>query len=105
MIAVRMVQMAIDQIVDVVAVRDGLMAATRTVPVRRLMAAAAMLRRAAVGIGGADLHDMLIDAAIMRVVQMAVVQIVDVALVANRNVPAARPVRMLMVGMSGIRLR
>ena len=77
--AVRVVQMAVDQIVDVVAVRHRLVAAPGSVLVPRLVPGAAVVRRAAVGIAGRHLDDVLIDVIAMRMVQVAVVQIVDVA--------------------------
>jgi hypothetical protein len=49
-VAVGVMQVAIDQIVDVVAVRNRLMAAARAVHVAGLVTGAAMVGRAAVGI-------------------------------------------------------
>ena len=49
-IAVRMMQMAVDEIVDMVAMRYRLVPASRTVLVARLMSGAPVLRRAAIGV-------------------------------------------------------
>ncbi len=46
-IAVRMMQVTVDEVVDMVAVRHGLMTATRAVNVTGLVTRAAMLRGAA----------------------------------------------------------
>jgi hypothetical protein len=49
-IAVRMMQVAIDEIIDVVRIRHGFMTARRAVNVARLMAATVVIRSALVGI-------------------------------------------------------
>lgn len=49
MVAVRVVQVAVDQVVDVVTVRDGFVAATGAMDVAGLVAAAFVLGRAAPG--------------------------------------------------------
>jgi hypothetical protein len=49
-IAVRMMQVAIDEIIDVVRMRHGFMTARRAVNVARLMAATVVIRSALVGI-------------------------------------------------------
>ena len=105
MIAVRVVQMATDQIVDVVAMRHRLVAASRSMPVGGVVSAAAMVRRAAIGISGAYSNDMLIDMVVMRVMQMAIMEIVGVSIMANRNVAATRPMRMRVIGMNGMIVR
>jgi hypothetical protein len=97
MIAMRMVQAPVDQIIHVVAMGDSLMAAARAMPMRRIMSTGAMLRRAAIGIRCRDFDDMLIDSAIMNVMQMAVVEIVDMAPMRNRDVTAARPMDVIGV--------
>lgn len=50
MVTVRVVKVAADSVVYVVAVRDRLMAAARAVDMARLVPAAAMVRRAMVGV-------------------------------------------------------
>lgn len=52
MVSMGVVKVAIHKIVHVIAVRDGLMSASRPVHVTGLVAAAAMTRRTAVGIVG-----------------------------------------------------
>ena len=50
MVTVRMMKVAVDKIIDVIAMRHRLMSAPRAVHVPRLVAAAAMIRRASIGI-------------------------------------------------------
>ena len=51
MVPMRVMQVAIDQIVDVVAVRDRFVTASRSVHVARIVSGAPMLGRAPVRIG------------------------------------------------------
>jgi hypothetical protein len=101
MIAVRMMQVAANAVVDMIAVRHRLMAATRAMHMTRLVAAAAMVGSAAVRIVAGYLDHMLVDMAAMRVMQMAVMQIVDMAIMPHRRVAAAGPMPVGMLGMLG----
>ena len=97
MIAVRVMQVAVDQIVDMVTVRDGFMAAAGPVLVTLRMAAASMLRRARVGILGADIEDVFVEVVAVRVMQVTVVEIIHVVAVLHGDVSAARPVSVRVV--------
>jgi hypothetical protein len=101
MIAMRMMQVAANAVVDVIAVRHRLMAATRAMHMTRLVAGAAMVRGAAVRVIAGYLDHMLVDMAAMRMVQMAVMQIVDMAIMPHRRVATARPMLVGMLGMLG----
>jgi hypothetical protein len=94
MIAVRMVQVPVHQIVDMVAVRDRLVSAAGA-----MLMGALYIRRAAGGIGRVDSDDMLVDVIAMHVVQMAVMQVVDVPFMADSDVTAAWAVLMGVVRM------
>ena len=96
-VAVRVVEMPLDQIVDVVAMRNRLMAA--------LGAATAMLRSAGARIAGAHGDDVLVDVIAMHTVQMPVVQIVDMGVMLNRGVPATGAVFVGMVRVPGLAAR
>jgi hypothetical protein len=52
MITMRMMQVTVDEIIDVVPVGDGLVAASRPMDMGGIMAAAAMLGRARVRVAG-----------------------------------------------------
>jgi hypothetical protein len=93
-VAMRMMQVPVHQIVDMVAVGDRLMPAGGTVLVGALY-----VRRAARRIGRVDADDMLIDVVAMHVVHMAVVQVVDVPVMADGSMAAAGAVLMGMVRM------
>lgn len=98
-IAVRMVQMTVDQVIDMVAVRHRFVAAAGSVRMSCAVAGTMMLRRAAVRVGGADGDHVLVDMVAMHVVQMAVVQEIDVAFVAHRSVTALRAVLVVVMGV------
>jgi hypothetical protein len=99
-VAVRMVQVAIDQVIDVVAVRHRFVAATRPVLVAPRVSAALMLGSALRRILGAHRHGVLLDGAGLRgMVQVAVVQIIDVAVMLYGGVAAVRAV---LVGVAGM---
>jgi hypothetical protein len=91
-VAVRMMQAAVDQEIDVVAVRHLLMAAI-------LVLALAIGWRAGVRVGRTDRQDVLAVMAIVLGVQMAVVQEIDVAIVVDARMPAVFAVDMLVIVM------
>ncbi|WP_028347140.1 hypothetical protein [Bradyrhizobium murdochi] len=85
MIAVRMVQPAVYEIVDVIAVRYRFVSAIWTVFVR-----ATDFRRALHRICGVDRDRVLIHVILVHVMEMAIMKVIHMAVVANRGVPAAR---------------
>ena len=101
---VRVVQVAGDKIVHVIAVRHRFMAAAGPVNVARLMPRAGMLRGADGGIGSAHFDDVLVVMVAVRRMQVAVVQIIDVAAVLDGGVAAAGSVDVVMFGMGVMRV-
>ena len=95
MVAVLVVQTAVDDVVHMVAVRHGFVAAAFAVNVT----GAGVYRMAAVGIGGVYFEAVLVVMAFVGVVQVAVVQVVDMVAVFDGGVAAACAVNMGMVGM------
>jgi hypothetical protein len=98
-IAVRVMQVIADAIVDVIAMRNRLVTAAGAVDMTRFVAAAAVVCGAPVGVVAGHLDHVLVDMIAMRVVQVTIVQIVGVAAMAHRGVPAVRAVLMGMIGM------
>jgi hypothetical protein len=92
--------MAADQVIDVVAVRDRLVAAAWSVPVAPLVSIAEVSRRAPGRVRLPNRNTMLIDVISMHVMHMAIVQVVNVAIVPNGRMSAsfAMNVRVLFVG-------
>ncbi len=97
MLAIRVVKMAIHQIVDVVAVGNGLMAAVRTMLVRRIVSVALVPVGAIVWVCGVHFEFMLIDVTVVKRMQMAVMQVIGMVVVDDRGVAAVFAVLMRMV--------
>jgi hypothetical protein len=96
-IAVRMVQVAVDEIVDVIPMRHRFMAAPRSVNVARLVAAAA--RRALVRIFGAHFEPVLVYMIAVRMMQMPVMQIINMIVVLDGSMSAVRAMLMVVVSV------
>ncbi len=96
MAVVDVMQATIHQVVDVVAVGNGLVAAVRTMDMIGRMATA-LTMSAVIGIDGTDLQHMLIHVIAMHMVQMAIVEIVDMAVMLDSGVAAVRTVLMAVI--------
>lgn len=99
-VAVRMMQVALHEVVDMVTMRDRGVPASRTVHMSFLMSTAGMPPGTAVRMGGVDLDDMFVHVTGMGMVQVPVVQVVDVVAVLDGGVTATRAVLVRMVGMN-----
>lgn len=95
--AVRMVQMAIDKIIHVAAVRNGFVAAITSMNVSGVMTGAGMAGRAGVRIGGVYRQVMLVEVVAVGLMEVAVVNVVGVAVVLDGGVAATGAVHMGMV--------
>ena len=95
MIAVRVVQASIDQIINMIPVGNSLMAAARAMPMLGLMSRSAMLWIAPIGICRANFNHVFLGAPVVNMLQMTVVEIIDVVLVTNGNMATSRTVHML----------
>ena len=98
MITVRVVQVAIDEVVDVIAVRYCLVAATLAVHVICLVTAA-VVRPTTIRIRLADRDSMLVVVILVGAMQVAVVQVADVIAVLNGGVTAIGSVLMVVVSV------
>ncbi len=96
MVAVRVVQVAFDQVVHVVAVGDRLMTAVRPMNMRLPVRSAVVLRRASGGVRAAHVEHVVIDVIAVDVVQVAVVQVVGVPVVCDGDVAAAGAVLVIV---------
>ena len=98
-IAVLVMQTAVDDVVNVITVRYGFVAATFAVNV----AVAGVNRMTAVRVGFIDTQGVFVVVAVVLMVQVAVVQIIDVAFVFDGSVAAVCAVNVVMmfVGFAG----
>lgn len=99
MVAVRVVKMVGDAIIHMVAVRHRLMAAAGAVHMATRMPTAAVVRGAAVRVVARDLDRVLVDMIFVRMMEMPVMQIVNMAAMAHGRMSATRPMLMGMIGM------
>ncbi|KVK90912.1 hypothetical protein WS93_35200 [Burkholderia cepacia] len=98
-VAMRVMKAAVDQIIDVIAVRYGLVSAPRTVHMTRLMVTA--VRRTFVRIFRADLDLVFIDMIAVRVMQVAIMEIIYMVAMLDCGVTAVRAMLVVMVSMMG----
>lgn len=94
---VLVVQMPVHQIVDVIPVRHGRMAATRAMHMAGVVAGARVPGSAGGRIRGVDVDAVLVIMPVMGVVQVAVVQVIHVAVVPHGQMSAAGAVHMRMI--------
>ena len=94
MIAVRMVQPAVHEVIDMVTMRHRFVPAVWTMHVR-----ARYVRRARHGICGTDRDDVFVHVFFVHVVEMAIVKIVHMAVMEDRSVPAVRTMLVRVIGV------
>jgi hypothetical protein len=92
MIAVGMMQPAIHQIVGVVAVRHGFVAAIRPVPVSSLVAGRVTLWIAAVRVPISHANHMLLGAAVLGMLKAAMAEVIHVAFMLHSEMAASAAV-------------
>lgn len=100
--AVRVVKVALDQVIGVIAMRHHRMSAAGAVDVIGGVAGAAMVRRALGGVGRVDRDRVFIDVIAVDVVQVSIVEVVDVAGVLHREMAAVGTVNMVMGWVDGV---
>jgi hypothetical protein len=76
-VAIRMMQMTLHQVIDVIPVRNRFVTAANSMLMRFVMTTASVLGRADVGVLIADLQFVLINMTCMGVMQMPVVNVID----------------------------
>ena len=94
---VGMVEMAVDEIANMIAVGDRFVAATRAVDVVGVVAVAVVSVGAFGGVVVADGQGVLVVVVVVGMVEVAVVQVVDVVVVADRRMTAVRSVLMVVL--------
>lgn len=94
---VRMVQVALHQVVDMVTMRDRFMPTAFSMNVAGIMSRAGVIRCALVRVGFTDLKHVLVNVALVQRMQVAIVEIVDVTIVQDCGVTTAGAMRMIMI--------
>ncbi len=98
-IAVRVMEVAIDQVVNVVAVGHRFVPAASTMDMARLVSAAIVLRSAVSRVGDVDRQNVLINVPNMRMMQMPIMEVIGVAIVFDGRMATARAVNVIVVSM------
>ncbi len=96
MLGMRVVEMSLDKVVDVIPVRDLFMSAIRAVAMVRLVSRARMTAGTRVRIRGIRRVRMLVDMPLVFMMKVPVVKIIRMPLVLQRSVSAAFSVRVLV---------
>src|SRR5271168_3993992 len=99
MVSVVMVEPTVDEIVNVVAVRNRLMPAAKSMNMARVVTFVPILRRAPGRICGGHFNNMLLDIVPCLMMQMSVMKVVDMVAVLHRDVTAVCVVMMRMVSV------
>jgi len=95
---VLVMQVAIDQVIDMVAVRDRRVSASRSMHVVGRVGRAGMSAGAGGWVMSRDLQDMLFDRPVEgRVMQVSIVEVVDMSIMFDCRMPAIFSVDMVMV--------
>lgn len=95
---VLVVQVAIDQVIDMVAVRDRRVSASRSMHVVGRVGRAGMSAGAGGWVMSRNLQDMLFDHPVEgRVMQVSIVEVVDMSIMFDCRMPAVFSVDMVMV--------
>jgi len=96
------VQVAVDQIIDMVAVRDHVVAAVGAVDVAGVVTCTAMLGSAGGRVGVGDGNDVFVNMVAVREVQVTIMQIINVIIVMDGSMAAVGTVLMGVCGMLGM---
>ncbi len=100
-VAVRMVQMPVHEVIHVVAMRYSFVAAVWTMDVVRIVTTAGVRRSTRLGIRVAHWNDVFFDcSAISLVMEVPIVQVVDVPVVFDGRVATAFPMLMIVILMT-----
>jgi hypothetical protein len=94
-------QVPVHQEVGVIAMRDGFVAATRTVLMRAVVTATVMAGSGGTGISGVDGDNMFVYVSLVQMMHVSIVEIIRVALVLNGGMAASRAV---LMGMCCVRV-
>jgi hypothetical protein len=97
MIAMGVVQVAVDQVVDMIAMGHGFVAAAVTVNMVDVVTGAVVLWGAGVGVGLVYGEGVFVDMPVVGVMQVAVVQVIHVIIMLDGGVAAVRAVLMIVV--------
>ena len=95
------VEVAAHSVIYMATVRNWLVTTAGAMHMSGVVTSTTMVRGAAIGVFAADIDHVLIDVISMRMMQVTIVQVIDMATVPYRGMAAARPVLVGVAGMVG----
>lgn len=101
MIPMRMMQVVVNQVVDVITVGNALMCTAGTVYMSLVMSTALMTGRTLIGICRVDFKHVFVNVIEVHVMQVAIMQIVGMAGMSDGDMAAGEPVLMAVLLMLG----
>jgi hypothetical protein len=101
MIPMWMMQVAVNQVVKVITVGNGLMSTAGTVYMSLVMSATLMTGRTLIGICRVDFEHVFVNVILVHVMQVAIMQIIDVVGMSDSHMAAGEPVLMAVPLMLG----
>ena len=90
MVVVRVMQVILDEVINVISVWNRLVAAVRAMNVILVVRSAVVVMSAVGRIGAAHVNPVLVDMITLNIMQMPVVKIIDMAIVLHRRMTAGR---------------
>ncbi len=99
-VTVGMMEVSVDQVVDMVSMGDGFVFAAGTVDMTRIMTRATMVGGAAVGVDVGDRDHVFIDVVAVGVMEVSIMEIINMAVVHDGCMSAARSVDVVVVGVN-----
>jgi hypothetical protein len=102
MIAMRVMEVTGDAVIDVITVRNGLVTTPRAMDMTHIVTAAAVAGRAAVRVFARDFDNVLVHMSLMRVVQVTIMEIIHMPVMAHRGVAT---IRAMLMGVAGVNIR
>jgi hypothetical protein len=98
-VAVRMVQMPGDEIIDMIPMRNRFVTATGAMNVSRIMSGAAMVGCASIRVLVAHFNPVFVHMVRVRMVKMAIVEIIHMAAVPDGNMTAMGAMHVIVIGV------
>jgi len=100
MIAVGMVEVAIDEIIDMIAVGNGLVPAIGTVDMAIVVGSLVVMIPATSRVGVCHRYDMLFDFTVaFLMMEVPIMKVIDMVAMPNSGVPAVSSVLVIMIGV------
>ena len=90
MVVVPVMQVVLDQVINMISMWNSLVPAVRTMNVILVVSPTVVVGSAVGRIGAAHVNPVLVDMITLNIVQMAVVKIIDMAIVLHRRMTAGR---------------